>query len=488
MGLPYFPDVNINAPLQMRSEVTGAYGEMGTLSLRPYIQATPVYNTLPANWTSITATGGNAQVTGQEFVCTTGTSVGGYGVIRSVRSVNYHAGFGSYGRFTGRFTTGVENSQQGIGFFNVGDTLSFGYYGTTFGIIYQHGGYAEVRTITVTGASGGSTNLTLTLNSVAYTIPLTAGTTAHNAYEIATWLEANQSVWSANQNGSTVVLMALSDGAKSGTYSYSHATSTGTIAQNTAGVTKTTSVIAQSSWNMNTASWLDPTKGNLYAIEYNCGRYGHARFFVADPSTGVMLPVHFLSFANTSTDAALANYSLRIGIFAASLGSTTNLTTAAGCMSGFSEGEPRKIRNPRGYSRVTSIGTGLTNVFTLRCREVFNGLPNQVEMEPVILTAFTESTKGATIGIYGNATVGGEPNFSYISQNSLVSEVDTAGTTVSGGTPLLEFVIAGGSSPQIDLTPLLIRVPPNISLTFAAKVNSGAAADTGIGVSWYEDV
>lgn len=488
MGLPYTQDYSSDNPLPIRADHETAYGEIITANIVPYIQATPVYNVLPANWTTVTATGGSAAATGQEFVCQTGTSAGGYGVIRSVRSVNYHAGFGSYGRFTGRFTTGVANSLQGIGLFNVGDTLAFGYDGDEFGIIHQYGGFAEVRTITVTAGSSGSTNLTLTLNSVGYTIPLTAGTTAHNAWQIAVWLEANQTVWSASQNGATVVLLALSDGAKSGTYTYSHATSTGTIAQNTAGVTKTTAFYQQTNWNLNRVSWLDPTKGNMYAIQYNCGRYGSAEFFVADQNSGRMIPVHFLNFTNIGTTPALSSYSLRIGRFAASLGSTTNLTTAAGCMSGFSEGSPRPIRNPRAYSRVLSVGTSLTNVFTLRCREVFSGVPNQTEIQPMILTAFTESAKGATVVLYGNATVAGEPNFSYVSQNTLVSEIDIAGTTISAGTPIMEFVIAANSSQTINLTDLYIRIPPTISITFGMKVNSGAASDSGIGVSWYEDV
>lgn len=489
MPLPYSREYTSANPLPIRADHESAYGEILAVYSKPVIQATPTYNVIPANWRSYTASGGNVAVTNQEFVCTTGTSVGGYGTLRSVRSVNYHAGLGSYGKFTGRFTAGVADSIQGIGFFNIGDTVAFGYYGTEFGILYQHGGFAEVRVITVTGASGGSTNLTLTLNTVEYTIPLTAGTTAHNAAEIAAWLTANQTVWSAKQNGSTVVIMALSDGAKSGTYSFSHGSATGSIAQSTAGVSKTTELIAQSDWNQDTAPWLDPTKGNMYAIQYNCGRYGTIEYFVLHYRTGRLIPVHSSNFTNDGSSPAFSNPSMRIGCFAASLGSTTNLTVGAGCMSGFSQGEPEQIRNPRAYSRVyTSLTTALTNIFTIRNREVFNGLPNQIEISPLLLTAFTESTKGITLGIYGNATIGGEQNFSYINENSLVAEVDTAGTTVTGGTPILEIVIPEKGTEIIDMTPLLARIPPTISFTFAAKVNSGAAADTGISVSWYEDV
>ena len=53
---------------------------------------------------------------------------------------------------------------------------------------------------------------------------------------------------------------------RSGAYSFSHATATGTIAQNRAAVTKTSNHIAQSDWNGKTLLSgdfvLDPTKGN----------------------------------------------------------------------------------------------------------------------------------------------------------------------------------------------------------------------------------
>jgi len=488
---PTFPAeaiVGPKNPLPVVISQQTAFGEVLSAPLTPFVQATAAYNLIPANIRTYTATGGGATASGNEFVCTTGTSVGGYGTIRSVRSVNYKGGMGAVFRGTGRFTAGVANSIQGVGFFNVGDAYLFGYSGADFGIIYQHGGLQEVRTITVTGASGGSTNLTLTLNDEEYTIPLTAGTTAHNAFEITEWLAGNQTAWNAYQNGATVVISAASDGPKSGEYAFTHGSATGGIAQTTAGVSKTTEFYPRSEWNRDTCDWIDPTLGNVYQIKLQYLGYGAISFFVESPSTGDFTLVHVIEYANSATTPSVGNPSLRCGLFAASLGSTTNLTVASGSFASFVEGTPGRTRNPRATSNNKSVGTTLTNILTLRTRDVFGGKANQVEIEPVILTAFTESAKGAKVGVYTNATLGGEPNYSYLGAATLVSEVDTAATTVDGGNPLLEFQIAANSSAVIDLSPLRIRIPPNVRLTVAAAVNSGAASAVGIGLSWYEDL
>jgi hypothetical protein len=52
----------------------------------------------------------------------------------------------------------------------------------------------------------------------------------------------------------------------------------------------------------------------------------------------------------------------------------------------------------------------------------------------------------------------------------------------------MELQIAANSTVQIDLTPLRIRIPPDIYLTVAANVLSGAASSTGAALTWYEDL
>jgi len=227
-----------------------AFGELSTAQQLAYIQIVPVYNLLPPNFNGYNSGSGSYSVTGKMFNVQSGTSEYGYGAIQSFRALNYRTGQGGMARFTAVFPTNVANSQQGVGLITLSDELSFGYNGTSFGVWYRTGGYAEVREITVTVGAGGSESATLTLNSVAYTIPLTVGSTQNTAYQIATWLNANQSVWDANQIDTKVIVSSESDGAKSGTYSFSSATATATIASKTVGVTKTSTHIPQTELNL----------------------------------------------------------------------------------------------------------------------------------------------------------------------------------------------------------------------------------------------
>lgn len=469
-----------------------AFGEQVVVSPEAYIQAAPVYGLVPANFRQYTSGTGTTGIDSNMFVVNTGVGVGGYGAIQSFRAINYKAGQGGRANFTARFTNGgVASSWQGVGLVNLSDELSFGYSGTDFGVWHRYGGVAEVRTITVTGASGGSTNLTLTLNDVAYTIPLTSGTVQKNAAEIADWLNDNQSVWGADQIDDDVIISALSDGAKSGTYSFSHATATGSIAQNKAGVTKTSTHIPQADWNVNTLSnWvtpLDPTKGNVYQIKWQYLGFGIIEFYVEDREIGSFVLVHTIKYPNTNLTPSLTNPSLRLGMYAVSLGSTTDIKVYSGSMAGFVEGQRVNTRNPRAVKQTQSVSTSFTNVLTLRNRRTYNYRINQVEVSPLLLIISSESSQNVEVEIRGNATFSAENNFQSAG-NNLVTDVDVTSLTVSGGTLLAAATLGSKGNLVIDLNALEIRLPPTLQLTISAKVVSGASANVTATLTYYEDL
>ncbi len=466
-----------------------AFGETSVAENYPFVQGNAVYDFVPSNFREYTSGSGSTQAADGMLQVNTGTSVGGYGAIQSFRSINYKPGEGAMLRFTALFESNAANSWQGAGLLNLGDELSFGYNGTSFGTWYRHNGKAEVRTITVTGAAGGSENLTLTLNSVAYTIPLTSGTVNHNAYEIANWLNDsnNQTVWHADQVDDTVILSALSDGAKGGTYSFSSSTATGSIAQDTAGVTKTSEFTAQEDWNGEDVPWLDPSKGNVYQIEYQYLGFGDIRYLVEDPRTGRFVQVHTLQYANSNTLPSLGNPSLRTGLYCVSLGSTTDLSVKTASFGGFTQGKREPTRNPRAFSNTQSVGTSFTNVLTIRNRKTYNGHINQVEIEPRLLTVANEASKNIEIEIRATTDPGVEMDFNANGTN-LVSDTSTTSATISGGRLLAAFTVAANSSEFLDLSSLRIRVPPTLHLIVQAKKSSGASADVSAALTWYEDV
>jgi hypothetical protein len=467
-----------------------AFGETSIAQHLPYIQATALYNRIPDNFREYSSGTGSTGASNNMFTVQTGTGVGGYGAIQSFRSINYKPGQGALARFTALFTAGVASSWQGVGLVNVGDELSFGYSGTSFGIWHRHDGLAEVRTLTVTVGAGGSETLTLTLNTVEYSIPLTSGSTSHNAYEIATWLNANQSVWAADNVGSTVILSALSDSPKSGTYTYSSTgTSTGSIAQTTAGVTKTSEFIPQTSWNGTAVSSLfDPTKGNVYQIAYQYLGFGNIFFCIENPATGQFERVHTITYASAHTTPSLSNPSLKLGMYAVSTGSTTNLTVKSASMAAFTQGVREQTRNPRSAVQTQSVTTSFTNVLTIRNRRTYNGFINQVDVYPLALSLASEGTKNVEVQIRSFQVGGTEQTWS-ATGTGLVTDIDTTATTgIASGTLLATAVIPSSGSIRIDLDALNITLSPSTCLAIVARTVSGAAINVSAGLTWLEEV
>ena len=466
-----------------------AFGEIQVAENTAFIQGTGVYEFIPTNFREYTYASGTTGITDRMFATTCGTTLYGYGAIQSFRSLNYKAGQGGLARFTAVFAANAANHWSGVGLINLSDELSFGYNGTTFGIWYRSGGVAECRTITVTGGSGGSTNLTLTLNTVAYTIPLTAGTTAHNAYEIAAWLNntSNQAVWQADQIGATVIIIAQSDGAKSGTYSFSHATATGSIVQNKAGVAKTSTHIPKADWNVNTFADLDPSKGNIYQVQYQYLGFGNIFFSVENPDTGKFQLAHIIKYANANTTPSLRQPALRFGMYSSSQGSTTDIAVYCASVACFVQGKLTKTRNPRAVKHTQSVTTSLTNVLTIRNRKSYNSITNQVEIEPQNITIASESSQSVEIEIRSNATFSGDTNFANAGTN-LVGDVDTTANTVSNGTLLTAFTLGSKGNLSANLSQYEIAVPPSLTLTIAAKVVSGASSNVTAALTYYEDL
>lgn len=473
------------------ASATSAFGESAISTNNPFIQSAPVGNFLPSNFRAYTSAGGEAGVENREFKVNTNTSVGGYGAVQSFRSLNYKAGMGGLGRFTARFTNGgVANSWQGVGFINVGDEISFGYSGEAFGIWHRHDGKVEVRDLDITAAGNGAETATVTVNGTAYDVPLSETDRGGNAYEIEQFLQTGASAFNTYQNGSGLCVNFASDGQKTGTFSYSSdGTSSGTWSTLTTGVTKTSDFYPQTEWNIDTRTGLDPTKGNVYQIKYQYLGYGNIQFSIEDPATSNFQPVHNIQYANSNTSPSLGNPSMHMGLYAVSLGSTTDISVYSASMAGYVQGSLLPTRNPRAFANEKNVGSTLTNIFTLRNKRVINGLINQVEVEPEFLTVFTDSSRGATVYVKGNADVTGPTNFLDVGTN-LVSEFDTEGTAVdeNSGTNLLAFVVPKDSNLTVSLKDLRIRIPPTLRVTVAAKVNGGSASNIAASIVSYEDV
>lgn len=468
-----------------------AFGENIFEKKNVKIAASSTYNLIPANFRTFTTLSGTTAAVDNEFRVQTGTTQFGYGAIQSFRSLNFQYDSGAAVRFGARFPDATPLTWQGVGLAGIGDEISFGRGDVSgsgeFGVWHRYAGKAEVRTIQITTPSGGATDATVTLNNVAYTIPLTASTEQTNAHEIAAYLEANAPELDAFQNDDTVTISYLSDGPKGGAFSFSHATAAATLTRVTTGVTKTSNFVPQSDWNGDTPIGFDPIKGNQYQISYTAG-YGNINYYIFDFNNSEWMLAHTIRWQNSNEQVNLNQPKLRAIVYVASIGSTTNTSVYCPFISAFVLGPESDTRNPRSFAVTKSVSTTEIPILQLRNKKVYNGIQNQAEILPQRLTVSNEGSKNVTIYLYGNATVTGTPNFQDVG-NNLIAEIDTSATGYTAGTgrPLDSFTVGPGDNEKIDLT--FITVPPTLRLVITAgKASGGAAADLTCAISWVEDL
>ncbi len=464
------------------------FGDTVTAELRPLVTLKATYGVLDEA-EAFSATGGGVTTSGGDFVLTTGTSIGGYGVLWSRHPVVYIPGVGAEARATARFTTGVASSLQAVGFFSSTDGMFFGYNGTSFGTMHRYGGALELHRLTVTTPSAGAATVTVTLNSVAYTASITAGTVQQNAHEIEQGLNAGAaaSLWHIQHINDTVVFLYKGVGSKSGTYSVtvSAGAFVANIARVRAGADPTETWTARTSWNVDTASWLDPTKGNLFKFEFAYLGYGPLKYYVFNPTRRAWTLVHVVNWTNANTSPNFGNPTLRVGWVSASLGSTTNLTVAGA--SGMAGLQGRVNRSHAFGASGTATGvTTEVQVLSIQSRREFGSRANNGILVPKQLTIGTDSTKGAVFRLYRNATVAGNTVHTYVDQDESIATTDTAGTTVSGGRVLGVYAIGPSGRAVINIDDINEILVAGDELVITAAVASGAAADMVAAMTWEE--
>jgi hypothetical protein len=476
-------------------ESRGAFGELTTDHLTPIVQIANKYQIDPANLNDIEifeATGGSADNSGNLFRCQTGTSLGGYGVIRSKETINYRPGQGVEAKFTAAFTTGVPFSLQFGGMFSLTETLGFGYDGADFSVLHSYGGAAEVQLLTVTASGTGSTTITLDGDSVNVTTAA-ADSVQTTAEKLRAGLAGDATLgakWRFEQVDDKVFCISRSVGDKTGTMSTSGASTVG-IAEQTAGVAKTDNHTAQSAFNVQAPfSGFDPTKLNVYKIQFGYLGVANISFFIMNPSTGIFELVHQIEWGNTSNTTHLGSPNLKMGWTAASLGSTgTNLTVTGASGAIFLQGdEVIKNNTFADVSTVASIGAAsFTNLITIKNRIVYGDRFNLGKVFPLLVSVDNEHNKGLIVEIFRNPTVAGTTNFQYEDEYNSLIIADKSGTTVTGGTLIDAFVVAANASEVVDLTQLRTEILPEETFVIAAETVSGTATNTTVGITWKEE-
>lgn len=479
---------------------TTAFGELLVSEPTPVFQLHFVQNQALQTFVESQGNGGSITYDNQLVSLSSGTGIGGYGTLRSKRFLRYRSGQGIRVLFTALFDTAnaVANSIQLAGMGHAEGGVYFGYDGTNFGINRHSAGRQEIQVFEITTASTTAENVTVTLNGVGYSVPVTnSGSVNTTATEISagTYTSGFDS-WQALACDQYVVFVHLGTGVKGGAYSLTATTAIATITQNQAGVANTHEWTHQASWNGEELGFtLDPAMGNVYQIQMGYLGFAGIKYFVKSPVNQKWVLVHTIKFENSSVETNTQDPSFQGLIASASLGSTTDITVKSGSISGQVEGKILVLGEPNGASvSKTGLSTGSSwqNLLTIRVCNTYGPYGRKkVNRGQILLSKATiaaVATKACEFAVFKNATLAAtNPEFTKI-EDSMCCEY-SGDTTVTGGTPIIETGVAREGNLVIDLEQQTEFGEALDTYTLAFRqVPSGGAPDATASLNWKEDI
>lgn len=488
-----------------------AFGEPLAISPTAVVQLDAIYGTTTdVIQTYVNGTGSSAGSVDGLFRVHSGTTQGGYGVLRSKRFIRYRPGQGIQCRLTAGFTTGVAGSAQFAGLANQENRVGFGWNGNRFGVVRSTGGKATILLMTWGTAPGAPQTGTITLNGVAYTIALTAGTAAHAVTEVVNRV-GGYGGWVMQQTDGAMLWLAPSLGPMNGSFSFTstgNATATFSIKQ--AGVVQTDNWTYQEDWNIDkldgsntidtnpSGMLLDHTKLNVYQIAMRWLGAGVISYAIEDQASGTIVYVHREHYVNQHTTTHTANPSFKIQYSAVNTTNNTDVSVYGGSMYGAIEGTIflNELTRSHSATKATLAQNVTHHIMTIKNSVVTNGLAG-ANNGNYILNTKEAILKSISLSVQTNDPVQVflyfEPT-SFSAQheyyaipycNEVVSTV-TGTFNLAADTPIYAGICGINGTINIDISQYRITVPPgswvSIAVRGTAAINSVATA-----LVWSED-
>ncbi len=496
---PVYVDANISSSISIAGtpSSTTAFGESYGITITPVIQLDSIYGiTDEVIQTYHNGTGSSAGANPSDalFKVECGTSLGGYGVLRSKRFIRYRPGQGALCRFTAAFTPNVANTSQRAGLFNEENGIMVGWNqsptGPKFGVMRATGGKAHVTVLTINTAPNATQTVTLTLNGVPYSFSIGAGTTQATAAAIN--LHDGYVGWLTDQVDNTIVFLNSTTGPNNGAFSFtSTGNCTATFSTKQVGIAQTENWTYQDQFNVDKLNGAGPSGMtlasqylNVYQINYRWLGAGEIRYAIENQLTGDMVFFHKEHYTNQHNTAHVANPSFKIGYVSYNLGSAANATVTGVCFMGAIEGDIRQNELNRSTSvSKSSISQNTTqHLMTVRNPYITNGKAGALNgnyilnAKEIILKDISIATQGTDPGIvylFYDATsfTGTHSYYSQPKDNGMLSTVvGTLDPMVD--TAICRFATALNGEAQYKLSDFRIAIPPGSSISIA--INSTA--------------
>ena len=488
-----------------------AFGEPLAISPTAVVQLDAIYGTTTdVIQTYTNGTGASAGSVDGLFRVRSGTSQGGYGVLRSKRFVRYRPGQGIQCRMTAGFTTGVANSLQFAGLANQENRVGFGFNGTRFGVVRSTGGKATILLMTITAAPNATQTATITLNGVAYTVTL-GNTTAAVAITTIVNRVGGYGGWLMQQTDGAMLWLAPSLGPMNGTFTFtSTGNATATFVVKQTGVAQTDNWTYQEDWNIDkldgsaaidtnpSGMLLDHTKLNVYQISMRWLGAGVISYAIEDEASGTIVYVHREHYVNQHTTTHTANPSFKIQYTAYNITNTTDISVYGGSMYGAIEGTIFLNELTRSYSTSkTGLAKDITHhVMTIKNSVVTNGLAganngnyvlNTKEAIVKSLSVSCQSTDPVEVYLFFEPTsFSANHEYYNIPYCNQVHSIVTGTFDRTVDTAIYTGLVAINGTINIDLSAYRITVPPGSWLSIAVK-STNSISPCIAALTWSED-
>lgn len=227
---------------------------------------------------------------------------------------------------------------------------------------------------------------------------------------------------------------------------------------------------------------IDLTKLNVWELRFQFLGAGAFEIWVEDDSTGAFVLGHRVLYANLNTTPSTHNPNFHATFFVDNKATTSNLVLKTASMAYFVEGKNEfiELQQPQfssGDQAAAAVTTEVA-VFTIRNKATYVSKTNFIDILIEHFSGSIEAVAANNLGsirLVKNATLGGTPSYSDINTSDSVVDIDTAGTTVTGGKEIIGDQLAGKNDKfSENLVDYKIILAPGDTLTLAATSVSSA--------------
>lgn len=233
---------------------------------------------------------------------------------------------------------------------------------------------------------------------------------------------------------------------------------------------------------------LDPTKGNVFQIQFQWHGFGNIRFYVESPTTGRYILYHIYEHTNTKTEVSTNNPVFPLAVYTRNTSYNGTITMYGGSMGSYNEGKIKRY-GPRHFvsGSDTTVADTEKHLISIKNNPTINNISNRSIVYITNISISNEHTKPGIIKIYKNGGLSGSNFIDFDSINSIIS-TSVTGTFTNNANEIFAISMGKSDSKTIDLTNFDIFLSPNETLNVTGQESSGTNGEMYVALNFLEDL